>query len=734
MAVRVTLTLLSLYRVLEFEGKPKLSTITDPGKDWSGLNSEVDRVIGSFWGVNPWANYSGTSFEAKPFSIAKSSGTSGGLASVDGGFYDENRVALVSHPERGYRLLDADGSTLAGYEIGISKAAAHAFCKERGLEMSRDVPSQRSTSLLGIVRAAYEWVSGPLHLFEDWCEQTGNDLLMDYLFQVTEDPRPFTGAPLGKLGMKHEAAGKVRVFAMVDAWTNWLLKPLHDMLFDHLKKIPQDGTFDQLGPIKRLQGLGKTKFWCYDLSAATDRLPVDLQVRLLAPYMGSLAETWKSLLVGRDYVLNAHGQKQSLRYAVGQPMGALSSWAMLALTHHLIVQWAALRAGVIPIYELSVVKSGGVGSKYWFSDYAVLGDDIVIANGRVAREYLLLMDQLGVGIGLEKSLVSRKGSLEFAKRYFLNGEDCSPVPFKELFAARGSISSLLQFGEKYYLKLSGLMSIMGWGYRAKSSVMSSFIKMSPRIRNLLLMANVPIVGEAGLSEFVELTSVRSSEQKQNWPAALWWYLAFQQNRLADALEAKQRDWITFAKAMGQSEADFTDEAGGLLLDWTQAQFQPQSPVSSRLDLISERTRSMISMWMYYDRAQEAHRELASLERDLTKIYEESMVLTFDPRDVFSFIELFHIRFFEIEERLDSLVLPPITEDRASSESAHWVRNPLLLVQVWKGMNAALRAPLDPGLAASLVNLHLWDDSVRPPLSKGSPLAMWYEKPKGLIRL
>lgn len=51
--VRVTLTLLSLYRILEFGGKLKLSTITDPGKDWSGLNAEVDRVIGSFWRVNP---------------------------------------------------------------------------------------------------------------------------------------------------------------------------------------------------------------------------------------------------------------------------------------------------------------------------------------------------------------------------------------------------------------------------------------------------------------------------------------------------------------------------------------------------------------------------------------------------------------------------------------------------------------------------------------------------------
>jgi hypothetical protein len=27
-----------------------------------------------------------------------------------------------------------------------------------------------------------------------------------------------------------------------------------------------------------------------------------------------------------------------VNYAVGQPMGAYSSWAMLALTHHLILQ------------------------------------------------------------------------------------------------------------------------------------------------------------------------------------------------------------------------------------------------------------------------------------------------------------------------------------------------------------------------------------------------------------
>jgi hypothetical protein len=38
---------------------------------------------------------------------------------------------------------------------------------------------------------------------------------------------------------------------------------------------------------------------------------------------------------------------EAVRYEVGQPMGALSSWAMLALTHHFIVQFAARRCGYV---------------------------------------------------------------------------------------------------------------------------------------------------------------------------------------------------------------------------------------------------------------------------------------------------------------------------------------------------------------------------------------------------
>jgi hypothetical protein len=49
-----------------------------------------------------------------------------------------------------------------------------------------------------------------------------------------------------------EAAGKIRVIAIVDPITQWVLKPLHDWLFSILANIPQDGTFNQDLPIGRL--------------------------------------------------------------------------------------------------------------------------------------------------------------------------------------------------------------------------------------------------------------------------------------------------------------------------------------------------------------------------------------------------------------------------------------------------------------------------------------------------
>lgn len=85
----------------------------------------------------------------------------------------------------------------------------------------------------------------------------------------------------------------------------------------------------------------------------------------------------------------------------------------MALTHHVIVQIAARRVG-----------------KTNFTDYALLGDDLVIADEAVANSYLAITSDLGLEINLSKSLVSHCGVSEFAKRIFRDGVDLSPIPAK----------------------------------------------------------------------------------------------------------------------------------------------------------------------------------------------------------------------------------------------------------------------------------------------------------------
>jgi hypothetical protein len=272
------------------------------------------------------------------------------------------------------------------------------------------------------------------------------------------------GKPLhfGKLGFKEEP-GKIRVFAMVNILTQTLMAPLHKWIFLRLRMLPTDGTFNQLAPVERLlKSFRGRKTWVasYDLSAATDRLPLALQVRLLVPILGEkMAANWASLLVSQPYGLPKIAKSYNLGfnsvvYAVGQPMGALSSWALLALTHHALVQLAA--------YE--VHKSSG-----WFLDYAVLGDDVVIADRLVARKYLRIMEEIGVDISLAKSLVSNTSSLEFAKRTWVCERDCSPISLAEMLVALRSLGALgelvaknMKFG---VIQISSVARFCGFGFR-----------------------------------------------------------------------------------------------------------------------------------------------------------------------------------------------------------------------------------------------------------------------------
>jgi hypothetical protein len=77
-------------------------------------------------------------------------------------------------------------------------------------------------------------------------------------------------------------------------------------------------------------------------------------VDVVQAFLGNERENalaWKNLLVNRDYLAKSvvYGIHDNVRYSVGQPMGAKSSWPMLAITHHLLVQLSAVRAGKIQI-------------------------------------------------------------------------------------------------------------------------------------------------------------------------------------------------------------------------------------------------------------------------------------------------------------------------------------------------------------------------------------------------
>jgi hypothetical protein len=214
---------------------------------------------------------------------------------------------------------------------------------------------------------------------------------------------------IGRLGFLEEGAGKVRVVAMLDWWTQCLFKDIHDHIFSLLKEINEDCTFDQIKPIESFYDINRNyPTASFDLSSATDRLPIRLQSDLLNQIMGGVGDLWGDILIDRDYYIPS--DDSTIKYSVGQPMGAYSSFAMLAISHHYLVRYAA--------YQV----------KYRSPSYCLLGDDIVLGRSKVFFEsYRSLMVGLGVKINDQKSLLSENGNIEFTKRLWTPFGEISPI-------------------------------------------------------------------------------------------------------------------------------------------------------------------------------------------------------------------------------------------------------------------------------------------------------------------
>jgi len=324
---------------------------------------------------------------------------------------------------------------------------------------------------------------------------------------------PYSSPKLGKLSTIKEAAGKVRIIAINDFFTQQALKPLHLWLFDICRYFPQDSTFDQEGSLNAfVQRQDMTEYHSYDLSSATDLIPTQIYESLLTPLVGGpIARTWIHLLVDKEFHYSESQMSRDptdtlpsgrTRYRRGQPMGALSSWGLMNLAHHLINQYAHVESVLVDIqvnqenspyfylikdlplslrevifgpvrFTLDVIEDNfypGFIARLTtrlfrdgvlpFNKYVVLGDDNVIGHRPTAECYFSLMTTLyDVPIKLAKSYISCT-LINFANQTYFNKVNISPIPFKEYLSLDG-LASRLEFATRVTRRFFARPNIMG---------------------------------------------------------------------------------------------------------------------------------------------------------------------------------------------------------------------------------------------------------------------------------
>lgn len=481
--IRLVLTFCNLYRVIGYSGKLSVKTIVSPGPTLS--MDKYLRFIAIFFR---------------------------NLSSLPGA----NKINFHSLPSwKSLSLLKSAPGTSAKTMIQTSVSA-----------LLRHVSNLSGSHLRDTLLAVMAFSNGPVRLFRIF---EGLSQIQGRFYPIFRRSITATDS-LGRLGFKDEP-GKVRVFAMVDWWTQMALRPLHILIFSILGIIPQDGTFDQSRLVNSIQERIRAKgsatggsrtlnnqtssihcmVYSFDLSAATDRLPVELQAAIVNWLIPGLGPLWRKLLVDRVYHCGRRVDGSSrysvsgVRYAVGQPMGALSSWAMLALTHHFMVQLAANRAGLTG----------------WFMDYGVLGDDLVIIDSAVASAYLEVARELGVDINLHKSLVSSNGHFEFAKRFCSPFTNLSGVSLAEVTVAGGSLAAFRELLQRFSIVPSvGLIAnFMGKGPMAISHLSKPFNKLAKSSQGLLIWFLQPGFSKFSAptwSKWFSITGLLRFSSKENW--------------------------------------------------------------------------------------------------------------------------------------------------------------------------------------------------------------------------
>jgi hypothetical protein len=229
------------------------------------------------------------------------------------------------------------------------------------------------------------------------------------------------------------SGGKARMIANVDWLSQTALSAIHFLLFSILRSLKQDFTFSHKSALKELiirtekdeRYDNNYSYYSIDLSAATDRLPRYLQSLLLRNLMDfvkydgkSIAESWLNL-IDREYSTKNSliNESKPLRYEVGQGMGLFTSWPIMSLLHHYIVN------------SICGIKD---------ENYCLVGDDLAFFGTKEQYDkYIEFMTMIGVSVNPTKTVKSSNNlypTIEFARNFIIEGLIISPLNYGVLYA------------------------------------------------------------------------------------------------------------------------------------------------------------------------------------------------------------------------------------------------------------------------------------------------------------
>jgi hypothetical protein len=244
---------------------------------------------------------------------------------------------------------------------------------------------------------------------------------------------PYAGLAVGEVQHLPKKGGGTdyRDIAVPNRFIQAALEPISDRLYHLLRRLPKDATFNQERfDIVLVNRVTNDNLYqgSVDLSKATDNLPrswgiaiveslmahCDLtpEERMLTHIFGEESsriqiedEARRSWTLFKD-VSSANWIDDGYvdHWKVGQPLGSLPSFALLGITHNLLLEAIGCSIGLL------------------HSPYVILGDDLVVFSRKLRQKYIRELSSRSIPLSLHKSYTGELS--EFAGKTYV--KKCTP--------------------------------------------------------------------------------------------------------------------------------------------------------------------------------------------------------------------------------------------------------------------------------------------------------------------